>query len=258
MAEVTGIGWCDSTANLWKGCQRVSPACDNCYAETLVCGRLQGRWGPHADRTFVKAGWALIKKFQRRAAKNGGIDPDLGRKRRIFVNSLADFFDNHRSIVWRDDAWNLIANSPDLIFILVTKRPENISRMLPSFWGAIADRCWIVVTAEDQINYDRRTSALRKSFTGHAWPAVFGVSFEPLLEPIQIDRFSTIYKWFIAGSESGSKRRHTDLRWIYDIRQAARHFSIAFFAKQIPSGNARPTTDLDQFPEPIRVQEWPR
>ncbi len=161
MAQQTAISWCDSTSNFWIGCTKVSAACDHCYAEAEQdVRRHRVQWGPHGDRSYCKQGWADVKRWQRAAAGNGGVDPQLGRKRRIFVNSLSDFFDNHRSIKWRLDAWRLIRDCPDLIFILVTKRPQLIERMLPPFWNDIADRVWLLTTVENQEEADRRVPAL--------------------------------------------------------------------------------------------------
>jgi protein gp37 len=192
MGEQTAISWADSTANLWIGCQKVSPACDHCYAEDLMStggSRFKRvEWGPHGQRQLCKSGWADIRRWQRRAAANVlGVDPDLGRRRRIFVNSLSDFFDNHESVVWRDDAWALIRDCPNLIFMLVTKRPQLIGRMLPDFWPEIAGRVWLLTTVENQEEADRRVPALLSVTKTHDPPAVFGLSCEPLLGEIDLE-----------------------------------------------------------------------
>jgi hypothetical protein len=36
MGENSKIEWCDHTFNPWIGCQKVSPGCDNCYAEAMM------------------------------------------------------------------------------------------------------------------------------------------------------------------------------------------------------------------------------
>ena len=192
MAAITGIEWCDSTANLWVGCTKVSCGCDHCYAETLF-GTEGTRfrdtvWGPHGDRRYIKAGWADIRRFQRAAAKNGGIDPILGRKRRIFVNSVSDIFDNHKSIVWRDDFWDLVRECPDLIFILVTKRPINVKRMVPAFFHEISDRIVLLTSVENQEFANLRLWHLMQSLAVIAPPLAIGVSYEPALERIDFTR----------------------------------------------------------------------
>lgn len=192
MTDNTKIEWADSTANLWRGCSKVSPGCDRCYAETLY--GTEGRrfrdtvWGPKGDRIYIKAGWATIRKYQRRAAKNGGIDPDLGRKRTIFVNSVSDIFDNHKSIIWRADFWNLVRECPDLIFILVTKRPINIKRMVPPFFHEIASRIVLLTSVENQEYANLRLWHLAQSLAVIAPPLAIGVSYEPALERVDFTR----------------------------------------------------------------------
>lgn len=205
MAKETGISWCDSTANLWIGCTRVSPACGDesgggCYAEALMGGlgetvkppgeRRMGRvaWGPHGDRSYCKQGWIDLRKWQRAAERNGGLDPELGRKRFVFINSLSDFLDNHRSVIWRPEAWALFRECTHLILIIVTKRPQLIERELPEFWDEIADRIILLTTAENQQWADIRIPQLLRS-TGDRRPAaIYGASFEPLLGPIKLRR----------------------------------------------------------------------
>ena len=224
MAERTGISWTDSTANLWIGCTKLSAACDFCYADELMGGlgeerkpgeRKLGRvqWGPHGDRSYCKQGWSDLRRWQRLAARHGGIDPGFDRKRWVFINSLSDFFDNHRSIIWRDEAWALFRECPDLILILVTKRPQNIAKMLPEFWDEIADRIILLTTAEDQTQADLRIPALLTSTEGRRPAACYGVSFEPLLGAIELHVdwlngwFGNSIGWGIVGGESGKHAR---------------------------------------------------
>lgn len=194
MAAITGIEWCDSTANLWKGCTKVSCGCDLCYAETLF-GTEGTRfrdtiWGPDGDRVYIKAGWADIRRFQRAAARNGGIDPILGRKRRIFVNSVSDIFDNHKSIIWRMDFWNLVRECPDLIFILVTKRPINVKRMVPEFFHEIAGRIVLLTSVENQEFANIRLWHLAQSLAHISAPLAIGVSYEPALERVDFTKIA--------------------------------------------------------------------
>jgi protein gp37 len=250
MAEDTKIEWADHTANLWMGCTKVSPGCDLCYAELLCGARLNQDWGPHADRKYVKAGWELIRKMQRRAAKNGGIDPRLGRQCRIFVNSLADFFDNHKSIVWRGEACDLMDACPDVIFMLVTKRPENVRKMVPQHWldGGWPKNVWLLVTVEDQKRAEQRLPVLASI------PApVRGASFEPLLERLELDllRDGQFLNWAIVGGESGKGARDNDfLANAEDLYWQCLRYEIPFFGKQgvkkVPLTGALATRE---FPE---------
>jgi protein gp37 len=231
MGDNTNIEWCDSTANLWIGCTKLSPGCDNCYAERdwdLRKHRVQ--WGPHGARSYAKAGWALIRKYQRAAATTG-VDPQLGRKRRIFVNSLSDFFDNHRSITWRDEAFALFEASPDVILILVTKRPENVAKMVPPRWmqpGGWPAHVWLLVTAEDQARADHRIPIL----IDLPVPMV-GVSAEPLLGPLVFkDEWLERLGWVIVGGESGPKARPMHPVWARSPREQCEDAGVPFLFKQ--------------------------
>lgn len=260
MAEETGISWCDSTANLWMGCTKLSAACDFCYAEDLMGtegSRLkQVEWGPHGIRKYVKKGWADLRKWQRAANKNGGIDPKLGRRRCVFINSLSDFFDNHSSIdlTWRSEAWALFRRCPSLNIILVTKRPQNIARMLPEFWDEISERFCIMVTTENQTEFDRRTNAMFDAFKGHNKPGVYAVSAEPLFGPIKFaNRARAFLDWVIAGGESGKEARPSQSDWFRVLRDQCRLYRIPFHFKQwgewLPVDSGHPGLDGPGFGE---------
>ncbi len=125
MAENSGIEWTHHTFNPWIGCTKVSAACDHCYAEAWDNRFTNGsRWGAKADRTRTKT-WGNPIKWQKQAKSEG-------KRYRVFVASLADVFDNHKSIQpeWRHELWCLIKQGPDLDFLMLTKRPQNIKKFL--------------------------------------------------------------------------------------------------------------------------------
>ena len=153
MAENSGIEWTHHTFNPWIGCTKVSAACDFCYAEAWDKRGLQGkesRWGPHAARTRTKT-WGNPLRWQRQALEQG-------RRFRVFCASLADVFDNHKSILpqWRADLWSLIRHCPNLDFLLLTKRPQNIAKFAPWRWGEWPDNVWLGTTVENQATADQR------------------------------------------------------------------------------------------------------
>lgn len=230
MAENSGIEWTHHTFNPWIGCQKVSAACDFCYAEVWDSRGLHGgasRWGPHATRTRTKT-WGNPIKWQKKARAEGV-------RFRVFTASLADVFDNHKSIqdTWRRELWALIKSCPDLDFLMLTKRPQNISRFLPSDWGDGYGNVWLGATVEDQKAADR---------IGHltSVPAkVHFLSMEPLLGPVDLSRHIEGLEWVITGGESGKDYRPADANWFREIRDQCAAANVPFLFKQWEGPNQK-------------------
>ncbi|MBI5940103.1 MAG: DUF5131 family protein [Caulobacterales bacterium] len=129
MGELTSISWCDMTFNPWIGCTKVGPACDGCYAEALFgdTGRfprvIWGRPGHRATHSRTAAStWAEPRRWNRMAVRDGV-------RRFVFCASVADVFDNQVSVEWRRDLFDLIRATPNLTWLLLTKRPQNIVKL---------------------------------------------------------------------------------------------------------------------------------
>lgn len=225
MAENSGISWCDHTFNPWLGCTKVSPACDNCYAETWDRRFGGERWGPRAERTRTKAqNWNKVRRWQRAAAASGA-------SAIVFCASLADVFDNHRSIgpAWRADLWSLIRETPDLVWMLLTKRPQNIMRMLPDDWGAGYANVALGASVENQEEHDRRAPVLA------AVPArARFFSMEPLLGPVRLDPdvLAGPVRYVIVGGESGAGARTMRPEWARAARDHCLAAGVGFHFKQ--------------------------
>ena len=236
MAENSAIEWTDHTFNPWVGCQKVSPGCDHCYAETLMDHRWKRvEWGPDGERVRTK-NWSGPRKWNREAGERG-------ERARVFCASLADVFDNKAPEGAREDLWQLISETPNLDWLLLTKRPQNMESMLPSNWGDHGwANVWLGVSAENQTEADRRLPILIST------PArIRFVSAEPLLGPIDfaphLDRGdwnplldwgppdSPIH-WIITGGESGAGFRPMDSQWVRDIRDLCVREGVSFFHKQ--------------------------
>lgn len=238
MAENTAIEWADHTFNPWWGCTKVSPACDNCYAEELDKRFGGAHWGPHADRRRTKD-WSGPRKWNRKAGESG-------MRYRVFCASMADVFDNHKTILpeWRADLWKLIRETPHLDWMLLTKRPQNIKKMLPDDWGAGYANVWLGTTVENQEEADRRINPLLLV------PAhVHFLSMEPLLGPVDLSELMTFcafhdnscdqhcplrrkLDWIICGGESGSKARPMHPDWARSLRDQCKEAGVPFFFKQ--------------------------
>lgn len=232
MAEHSTIEWTDSTFNPWIGCTKISPACDHCYAEALMDTR-HGRvkWGGERSRTS-ESNWQQPRRWKRQAA---AFLAEHGRRRRVFCSSLADVFDNQVPPEWRDDLWALIRDTPDLDWLLLTKRPQNIEKMKPEFWDEVKGHVWLGTTVEDQ----KRAAQNIPHLLEHD-AAVRFVSCEPLLGPIAITNYlrdlpierRRRLDWVIAGGESGHNARPSHPDWFRSLRDQCATASVPFLFKQ--------------------------
>lgn len=237
MAENSGIEWTNHTFNPWIGCTKVSPACDHCYAEEWD-KRYEGgqHWGAKAPRRRTsEANWKKPLMWNKKAAA-------AGVRERVFCASLADVFDNKVPPEWRDDLFELIKATPNLDWLLLTKRPQNIYRMLPNDWGCNGyHNVWLGMTAENQEEHDKRADAF------YSIPAVVHfLSCEPLLGPIELSDISnwknTIpwlgkpladrLDWVIIGGESGSMYRPANPDWFRMIRDQCLAAGVPLLFKQ--------------------------
>lgn len=288
MARETKIGWVKNsdgtpgaTFNGWLGCTKVSPGCDHCYAETFVVGR-QGRkvWGAGVPRHLVvDSTWAQPRKWDTEAKAKG-------IRIRVFTNSLADVFDAEVDPAWRDKLFSLIEGTPNLDWLVVTKRHKVMTDYLTARWLKRVNNVaandgpwpiqrpawpnlWLAVSVENQAMANLRIPAL---VSMRNLAAVLFLSVEPQLEDINIG--GLIAKpgdidWIITGGESGhgGRARPYHVDWARSLLGQARREGVAFFLKQVGSapvfGTVAPTLrhpkgeDPAEWPTDLRVQEMP-
>ena len=216
MGDTTEISWADKTFNGWVGCTKVSPACDHCYAERDNARRkwVPG-WGAGVPRRRTKT-WGDPIKWNKQAAITG-------YQPRVFCASLADVFDNEVDHAWRVDLWQLLRETPNLRWMLLTKRIGNAAKMLPADWPF--PHVGLMSTLENQEVWDRDYHKLA------ALPAAWhGVSAEPLLGPINIGDAKP--DWIITGGESGHGFRPLDMGAVRSLRDQCARNGIAFHHKQ--------------------------
>jgi len=274
MSSNTSIEWCDHTFNPWEGCQKVSPGCDHCYAEARNArfgGGTATNWGPNAPRRRTSAAnWALPKRWD---AQADAFMAQHGRRQRVFCASLADVFDNAVDPQWRADLFELIRATPNLDWLLLTKRIGNAEAMIEAalahmdigysvpFAAWPWPNVWLGATIVNQAEADRDIPKLLEV------PArVRFLSMEPLLEPVDIKPWLQP-KFFhggralngqammrshpterldlvIVGGESGPNARPMHPDWACSLRTQCLRAAVPFLFKQW--GEWKPISQMDE------------
>lgn len=270
MAENTKIEWANHTFNPWFGCQKVGPGCDHCYAEGWAKRSGLVQWGPGTDRRrSSEANWRKPIKWNRQAeiqhnawqafkeTHPGLTDAQLveagfakPERPRVFCASLADVFDNAVPDAWRMDLFSLIAKTPYLDWLLVTKRVGNVMRMCSGdglMFDMIADRVWLGVTICNQEEADRDIPKLMQIPAKVRW-----LSMEPLLGPVDLSQWLDLIQyeggaawmrrnighlhdmldWVVVGGESGPHARPMNPDWAYELRDQCDAADVPFLFKQ--------------------------
>lgn len=208
------------------GCTKVSPACDGCYAEALMDKRYNKvQWGNHPRQRTGAHTWNDPRRWQRQAEKDGS-------RPFVFCASLADIFDNQVPAEWRADAFNVMRETPRLVYLLLTKRPQNIVRLSDAA-GGLPSNAALGTTVEDQKRADANLPALKVAKIETNPLFTFG-SFEPLLGPIVIPP-AFMPDWVITGGETdqgGHKARPTHPAWFRSLRDQAAAAGVPFHHKQ--------------------------
>lgn len=225
MAERTAIGWTDHTFNPWLGCCKVSPGCQNCYALPIATRAGLDVWGPPSTtsrQVTSEAYWRTPIRWNRQAR-------DAGRQHRVFCASMADVFEDHPDVRdARDRLWSLIAETEQLDWQLLTKRPENIGQMVPTNWTHTwPSHVWIGTSVEDQARAGERIPRLLD-----VPAAIRFLSCEPLIGPLTLHPYLGELQWVIVGGESGPRRRPMELDWLTDIVDQCESADLPVFVKQ--------------------------
>lgn len=269
--ENSKIEWCTHTFNPVIGCMKVSDGCKHCYAEALMDKRYnRAQWGPNTRRVRTSSSnWKKPLQWNANAKATG-------KRAKVFCASLSDVFEDHPDWVQpRADLFDLIAETPYLDWLLLTKRIEGwedrlheVVReasdggdMLASQWldGDAPHNVWLGTSVENQAAADKRVPELITI------PAkVRFLSCEPLLGPLQIQKelFAGWHKykphinWVIVGGESGQKARPMQLEWARSLKEQCQRAGTAFFMKQL-GGISDKRHDLADFPEDLRIREFP-
>jgi len=246
MAENSRIEWTDHTFNPWIGCTKVSPACDGCYAENLMANRL-GRveWGAGEDRRRTsESNWRKPLAWDKAASGLTGASF-------VFCASLADVFDNEVDDLWRRDLFKLIEATPNLTWLLLTKRIGNVIKMTDPMRGnpLLPNNVAIGATIANQEEYDRDNWKLKEVKERREPVFTFG-SFEPLLSPIRLDAHAP--DWIITGGETDQgahKARYANPEWFRSLKHQCASLNRSFFMKQM--------SRKAEIPADLLIRQWP-
>ncbi len=306
MSDFTRIAWTRSTINPWIGCTKIGPGCDNCYAESLDSRYQWGgatHWGPGKPRWKTgPSTWAKPLMWNKHAAWEREHGKVINQHAAtwdkpgfwpVFCASLADVFDNEAPNEWRDQLWDVIEQTPNLSWLLVTKRVGNVRQMVPLAWTQNGFpknvRLMITVVNPDEAYRDLPRLLALPCRNGVSYePALASVNWEPWLTPIAVvspdphgrDR---AIEWLIIGGEStqgAGKARPFDIQWARDTIAQCHAAGTAVFMKQLGSApfeegcesglvwrgrnpaslqriKDRAGANPAEWPDDLRVRQWP-
>jgi protein gp37 len=259
VAENTAIEWTDSTINFWWGCTKIGPGCDHCYAETWASRFGESLWGVGAPRRKIKSAVKLMYKLHN-ARSWWAADCEIGKlhpnvHRRVFVQSMSDLFDKEVPHEWFREAWDTITACDGLAIQIVTKRISFVEKRLYGFqWPQHAGLIISVVNQEEADRDIPRLIEIKKRL-GIPW---IGLSMEPLLGAVVLrPEWLAELGWVIVGGESGQGARVMQNAWTQSLVDQCRATSVPVLVKQLSSGGPKAIKDIEQFPEGLRVREFP-
>ncbi len=200
--------------NPWHGCVKKSEGCDNCYMYYL--DRLRDQNGAQIYRTKTNFNYPVQKD------KNGDYKIKSGEQIRVCMTS--DFF-LEEADAWRNDAWNLMRQRRDVVFFLLTKRPERVADHLPDDWGDGWDNIFFNVSAENQRRADERIPILLDLPFKHK-----GVMCAPFIGEISLRRYLETgqIEQVLCDGENYGGARPCRFEWVRALRQECEDNNVTF------------------------------
>ena len=252
MAGLSDIEWTDATWNPISGCTMISPGCTNCYAMRMAA-RLQAMEHPAYRGVTRKSGMRSVWTGRINLNENAISAPLRWRTpKKVFVNSMSDLFQDDIPDDFVGKVWDVMKQANWHVFQLLTKRPDNMLRVIFENRLPLLPNVWLGTSVESG-DYKDRIQLLRRI------PAsVRFVSFEPLIGAIGKVNLGGVH-WAIVGGESGPGARPMQHRWVEDIRTQCESQSVAFFFKQWGGVNKKRTGRLyrgrtwDEYPKAAPV-----
>jgi len=273
MAQNSKIEWCEHTANLWWGCTKVQTigGCQNCYAEALSKRWGNDVWGNDKPRKETKSVWKDLFRYQKLAKEKNEIH-------KVFVGSMMDIFEEPMPVIDSKGekvvpkTINAVDNSvtkewigtdflryrlfleisnrnyPNLMFLLLTKRPSNINKYIPENWKTNPPENVMFGTSPvNQKTFNDLVGQLMK-VKGKKF-----LSIEPQLDFISVETLGFGgggINWIIQGGESGHHKRPFNIEWARSMRDECESLNIPYFFKQIDK--------VQEVPSDLLIQNFPR
>ncbi len=247
------IEWCDHTVNLWWGCTEVHEGCDNCYAKNLAKRYGHDLWGNGVGRKHIKSAFEVLDKIQKKAENHSKIEY-------VFVGSMMDIFEKPMKLSddspfgtftghLRNEFFRRIDENcyPNLVFLLLTKRPSNINKYIPTYWlNNPPKNVFFGLSVVNQKTSDNLIPMLLK-VNGRKF-----LSVEPQLEPLSLEQWlpSGELHWIIQGGESGPRKRPFNTDWGRQLRDECSKYNVPYFFKQIDK--------IQEIPEDLLIREFPK
>lgn len=253
MGKDSRISWTNHTFSPWHGCTKVggSPACDHCYAESFSrrigyseTGSQFPIWGDDAKRRYFKDKHFLEPLKWDKSAKERGVT-EL-----VFCASMADWAEGRpEQVPHLKKLWDLVLQTGNLNWLMLTKRPQLISKLCPF---ENHPRVWQGITTETQPWLNLRWEHLRRVNSNIYW-----LSIEPMLGRLTLPKeFLALGNrgWVICGGESGAHARHMEPDDARHLRDQCLTAGVRFHMKQM-SGSTKAA--LEAIPEDLMIREYP-
>lgn len=222
MGKDTAIEWAHHTKNLWWGCTEVSEECEDCYAEVQSTWLGFKIWGADSPRRLLKQQIEDVLMWDV-AAKHAG------EQHRVFWESMGDIMEDRRELdAPRKLAFDVMERTPNLIHLLLTKRPQNYMKLLPAEW-LVKPRAnvWGGTTVGLEKSMWRVLGLVMTPFARRF------ISHEPAIGPCDFSPYLRRIDWIISGGKSGRRRpRPAHPQWFRDVRDDCCEAGIAWFFKQ--------------------------
>ena len=199
--------------NPWHGCHKISEGCQHCYMYFL-----DGKRGIDTSKVYRTENFYL--PVQRR--RDGRFKLPSGMQ--LYVGLSTDFFVEEAD-EWRDEAWRIMHQRPDIIFRLLTKRANRIKDCLPKDWGDGYENVLLQVTTENQKRADERLPILLDIPAKHkgfmAAPFIGEVDAEKYLATGQLEEV-------LCGGENYDGARPCHYEWVKKLSDQCRKHDVTF------------------------------